>query len=224
MNVKEAVFEILRDTVDEDAYRPGLVRTPERFQEAWDFYTKGYAVDPAAILTTFDEEDCGDDMIFQASIPFYSLCEHHLAPFFGVVHFAYIPKAQFEYKWPNGSWSDKIPPGPSIAFLTQQRRITSVKIVGLSKIPRLVEVFARRLQVQERMTSQIVNAFMEHVGPRGCGCVVRARHMCIESRGIQKSGTTTATSALRGLFLENASVREEFLSFVRTADAELKAL
>jgi GTP cyclohydrolase I len=188
-----------------------LIRTPERFAEAWEFWTSGYAQDPKDVLKVFEEEAVGDGMIFQGSINFTSLCEHHICPFVGIVHIGYIPSVIVDIKYSGGDH------GVPIGF-------GKTRIVGLSKLARLVEIFARRLQVQERMTCQIADAFMEHVKPQGMGCVVRARHLCVESRGIQKYGTTTVTSALRGLFREDEGVRAEYLAFVRSADEGVKAI
>lgn len=171
-----------------ESNREGLEETPMRALKAWQFWTSGYSVDPASVLKTFaDGAENYDELVFVGAIPFYSHCEHHLAPFFGVVHIGYIP--------------DK-------------------RILGLSKFARLVEVFARRLQVQERMTQQIACALHDHLKPRAVGVCVRARHLCIESRGIQKPGTITYTQALHGLFKQDAAARSEFLRFVERSDAQ----
>ena len=207
----EVAADILLDTISLDAPWPtSWEDTPKRFGEAWKFWTSGYAQDPAAELKVFEEEGVGDGMIFQGSIPFFSLCQHHLVPFFGICHIGYIPHVEKEVV------ESRL--GPLLSG-----RMTS-SIVGLSKLPRLVEIFARRLQVQERATCQIADAFMEHVNPQGCGVVMRARHLCVESRGVQKIGTNTTTSALRGLFLNDPEVRAEFFNFVATADAGVKSL
>ena len=173
----------LINITDPDPSRPGLRDTPHRFAEAWAFWTSGYNQDPMDVLKSFEDgaEDY-DGMVFQGSIPFYSLCEHHITPFFGVAHIGYLPA------------------GP---------------IIGLSKFARIVEIFSRRLQVQERMTRQIADALMDAMKPRGVGVVLKARHFCMESRGVQKMGTSTTTSALRGIFMSDPEVREEFLAFVR---------
>lgn len=165
----------------EDPEREGLQETPQRYLKAWSTWCSGYGQDPAAILKTFaDGAEGYDTMVLQERIPFWSNCEHHLAPFFGQVHIGYMPKG---------------------------------RIVGLSKLARLVEVFARRLTVQERLGVQIADALQQHLQPLGCGVIVQARHSCMESRGIQKSGTITTTSALRGCFLDPA-MRQEFLGLV----------
>ena len=140
-------------------------------------YSSGYGKDPAEILKVFDDgAEKVDEMVLVKSIPVYSHCEHHLAPFFGVAHVGYIP---------NG------------------------KIVGLSKLSRLVDVFAKRLQVQERLTNQIADALEEHLQPLGVGVVIECRHMCMESRGIQRQGATTVTSAMRGALRNDVAARAE---------------
>ena len=167
----------------EDSQRPGLLETPRRFREAWMFHTCGYGMDPANVLKTFEDgADDYDEIILVKNIPFYSTCEHHLAPFFGTVSIAYIP---------NG------------------------KIVGLSKLPRLVEIFARRLQVQERLTTQIAGAIGKHLNPLGVAVTMTARHLCMESRGIQRQGHETITSAMHGAFRTDQSARNEFLQLVK---------
>jgi GTP cyclohydrolase I len=164
----------------DDPERDGLRETPERFLRAFEFWTSGYHQNPEDVFKTFDGNGY-DEMVTQLSIPYFSLCEHHLCPFFGMCHIGYIPN------------------GP---------------IVGLSKLARLLEVFARRLQVQEKLCSQVANALMEHLQPRGAGVVMQGRHLCLESRGVQKIGTITVTSALRGVFKDDAMVRAEFMSLV----------
>lgn len=169
--------------IGEDPSRPGLVETPKRFLGAWAEWTSGYRTDPKSVLKTFEDgAERVDEMVVVRDIPVYSQCEHHLAPFFGVAHVAYIP---------NG------------------------KIVGLSKLPRLVDVFAKRLQVQERLTNQVADALVEHLAPKGVGVVVECRHLCMESRGIRKVGSTTVTSAMRGALMSNPAARAELMSLVR---------
>lgn len=177
----EDIFVRLLQFVGEDPKREGLRETPIRMAKAWKFWTSGYAVEnPGSVLKVFSDgaERC-DQMVSVNSIPFYSNCEHHLAPFFGYAHVAYIP--------------DK-------------------KIIGLSKISRLVDIFSRRLQVQERLTSQIADTINDVANPRGVAVCLHARHMCIESRGVCRPGEVTTTSALRGLFLTSPQVRSEFYS------------
>lgn len=180
-SIHDAVTRLLQ-YVGEDPERGGLLETPTRVAKAWDHWCSGYKQSIPDLLKMFEDgAEVYNEMIVETEIPFYSHCEHHLAPFFGTVAFAYVPNK---------------------------------KIVGLSKMSRLVDAFAHRLQVQERITTQIVDAFMEHVQPKGAACIVRARHLCMESRGIRKQGVHTTTSALRGCFLD-ASVRAEFLQLVK---------
>lgn len=169
--------------IGEDPTRGGLKDTPKRYLRAWQHWAGGYKEDPAALLKCFEDgaEKC-DEMVLVKSIPVYSHCEHHLAPFFGVAHVAYIPDG---------------------------------KIVGLSKISRLVDVFARRLQVQERLTNQIADAMEQNLAPKGVAVVIECRHLCMESRGIQRQGSSTTTSAMRGVFRESAAARAEFMGLVR---------
>ena len=178
----EDIVRALLIWIGENPERPGLVDTPRRVERAWDAWTWGYEVDVATLLTTFkDGAEDVDEMITVQDIPFYSHCEHHLAPFFGTATVSYIP---------NG------------------------RIVGLSKVNRLVEVFARRLQVQERLTTQVADAIMTHLKPLGCAVSVSARHLCMESRGIKQQGHSTRTSALRGVFKNDPNTRREFLAMV----------
>jgi len=167
----------------EDPTREGLEDTPARLEKSMAFLTKGYAEDPNRILRDAQFHVDYDEMVIVKDIEMFSLCEHHLLPFFGKVHVAYIPKG---------------------------------KVVGLSKIARLVEVFARRLQVQERMTTQIADAIQEAIAPQGVGVVIEARHLCMMMRGIEKQNSSTVTSAMVGCFREKET-RTEFLSLVRPA-------
>jgi len=165
----------------EDPSREGLLNTPVRVQKSLKFLTKGYDEDPNRILLDALFHVDYDEMVIVKDIEMFSLCEHHMLPFFGKVHVAYIP---------NG------------------------KVIGLSKIPRLVEVFARRLQVQERMTRQIADAIQDAIAPQGVGVVIEARHLCMMMRGIEKQNSSTVTSAMVGCFREKET-RTEFLSLVR---------
>lgn len=168
--------------IGEDPDREGLLETPERFLKAWEEYTRGYRERPEDILKSFEDgAQSVDEMVIVRDIPVYSLCEHHLAPFFGKAYVGYVP--------------DK-------------------RILGLSKISRLVEIFARRLQVQERLTNQIADALDTHLQPLGVAVVIECRHMCMESRGVRHTGTATVTSALRGSIKTNADTRREFLSLI----------
>ena len=172
--------------------REGLKETPDRVVKAWKFWCSGYDQKPEDVLKTF--EDGGekyDQLLFQANIPIFSHCEHHLAAMFGVAHIAYIP---------NG------------------------RVVGLSKLSRLAEIFSRRLQVQERLTQQIADALMDNLQPRGVGVVLQLRHLCMESRGVQKVGTVTMSSALRGCVKDEPECRAEFMGFVNTASQGLVKL
>lgn len=179
----EDIFTRLIEFVGDDPARPGLKETPARAAKAWEYWSSGYIANPAETLKHFEDgAERYDQLVLQRSIPVYSHCEHHLAPFFGVAHIAYIPDG---------------------------------RIVGLSKISRLVDIFSRRLQVQERLTCQIADALMEHLKPKGVGVVLECRHLCMESRGVQRQGTETLTSALRGVMGE-AGARSEFLALART--------
>lgn len=166
--------------IGEDPARGGLVETPRRVARAWQFWCSGYSKDPKSVLKVFEDGAKGcDEMVLVRSIPFYSHCEHHLAPIFGTVSIAYIPDG---------------------------------KIVGLSKLSRLADVYARRLQVQERLTNQIADALDENLHPKGVGVLVKARHLCMESRGVCQQGHETVTSALRGVMKDDSKARAEFLS------------
>ena len=173
----------LLTVLGEDITRGGLQETPARVTRMWTAMTSGYGVEPADVLKVFEDGgESYDEMVLQKNIPFYSHCEHHMVPFFGVAHIAYVPAG---------------------------------KIVGLSKLSRLLEIYAHRLQVQERMTAQVVDAIMAHLQPRGAACLISARHLCMEMRGIQKQGTYTETTALRGVFMSQPETRAEFLSRIR---------
>jgi GTP cyclohydrolase I len=169
------------ELLGEDPARQGLVRTPERVETAMEWLTRGYSLTPADVIgdALFEEEH--HNMVLVRDIELYSLCEHHMLPFFGKCHVAYIP---------NG------------------------KIVGLSKLPRIVEVFARRLQVQERLTEQIAQAIDDVLQPAGVGVVIEAEHLCMMMRGVEKQNSRTITSALRGTFRDDHRTRDEFLRLV----------
>jgi GTP cyclohydrolase I len=168
--------------IGEDPDREGLLETPARFLKAWEEYTRGYREKPEEILKSFEDgAQSVDEMVIVRDIPVYSLCEHHLAPFFGRAYVGYVPDR---------------------------------RILGLSKISRLVEIYARRLQVQERLTNQIADALDTHLQPLGVAVVIECRHMCMESRGVRHTGTATVTSALRGSIKSNADTRREFLSLI----------
>jgi GTP cyclohydrolase I len=177
--------ELLRELLvrlGEDPEREGLLRTPERMQKALEHLTKGYNEDPNTILRGALFDVTYDEMVIVKDIEMFSLCEHHLLPFFGKVHVAYIP---------NG------------------------KVVGLSKIPRLVDIFARRLQVQERLTVQIAETIQNAIQPLGVGVVIEARHLCVMMRGVEKQHSSAVTSHMLGSFRSSEKTREEFLSLIR---------
>ena len=178
----EAAVRELLLAVGEDPDRPGLQDTPGRVARAYTEIFAGLWQDPYEVLTaTFDEDH--DELVLVKDIPMYSTCEHHLVPFHGVAHVAYIPGLDG-------------------------------KVTGLSKLARLVEVYARRPQVQERMTAQIADALQEVLKPRGTLVVIEAEHLCMAMRGVRKPGTTTVTSAVRGIFREKAATRAEAMSLV----------
>src|SRR5512140_197005 len=177
--------DLVRETLvrlGEDPDREGLARTPDRVQRAMQFLTKGYNEDPEVMLKSALFTVDYDEMVIVKDIEMFSLCEHHMLPFFGKVHVAYIPKG---------------------------------KVIGLSKLPRLVEIFARRLQVQERLTTDIAETLMKVVQPQGVGVVVEARHLCMMMRGVEKQHSATVTSAMLGCFRDERETREEFLSLIR---------
>jgi GTP cyclohydrolase IA len=178
--VEKNVKEILKE-IGEDVNREGLKKTPHRVAKAYEFLTQGYNKKIKDVLNGAVFEEKYDEMVIVKDIDFYSMCEHHLLPFFGKVHVAYIP---------NG------------------------KIVGLSKIPRIVDVFARRIQIQERMTQEIADTIQEYLNPRGVGVVVEAFHMCVAMRGVQKQNSTTTTSAMHGIFKSDPRTRSEFLTLI----------
>jgi GTP cyclohydrolase I len=185
LRYRELVREQLQ-ALGEDPARDGLRRTPERVEKAMQWLTRGYDLSVEEVIrgAIFDENH--HNMVIVKDIEMYSLCEHHLLPFFGKVHVAYIP---------NG------------------------RIVGLSKIPRVVEVFARRLQVQERLTEQVANALMEVLEPQGVGVVIEAAHLCMMMRGVEKQNSRTITSAMKGVFLDDLRTREEFLRLLHPSTA-----
>jgi len=177
--VVSTLIRQIENVPDSEDVRGGLEETPDRVAKAWAFWMSGYGQDPAAILKTFEDGAEGvDEMVVVKDIPFYSHCEHHMAPIFGTATIGYLP---------------------------------SNKIVGLSKLSRLVNVYARRLQVQERLTCQVADALMTHLQPVGVGVVIKARHMCMESRGVCQQGHHTITSALRGVMKDEPGARSEFL-------------
>jgi GTP cyclohydrolase IA len=177
----EIIIKNLLSEIGEDPKRQGLLNTPKRVAKAYEFLTSGYSKDIEKVLNNAIFDEKYDEMVVVKDIDFYSLCEHHMLPFFGKVHVAYIP---------NG------------------------KIVGLSKIPRIVDVFARRLQVQERMTQQIADTIDKYLQPKGVAVVSEARHMCMMMRGVEKQNSSATSSAVNGLFKTDARTRMEFLNLI----------
>ena len=178
----QELYRELLVRIGEDPTRDGLLDTPERMERSMAFLTRGYEMDPKSVLhdALFDVEY--DEMVIVKDVEFFSMCEHHLLPFFGKAQVAYVP---------NG------------------------KVIGLSKVPRLVDVFARRLQVQERLTTQIADAIMDAIEPQGVAVILEAQHLCMMMRGVEKQHSETVTSAMRGVFKEQMQTRNEFLSLVR---------
>lgn len=177
-----AVGTIL-EQIGENPARQGLLKTPERVAKAYDFLTQGYHQDPEEVLRSAIFDESYSEMVLVKDIEVYSLCEHHMLPFFGKAHVAYIP---------NG------------------------KIVGLSKIPRVVDVFARRLQVQERLTIEIRDCIEKTLNPAGVAVVIECQHLCMQMRGVQKQNSHTTTSAFSGVFLESDKTRKEFINLIGT--------
>lgn len=178
----EELYRELLVRLGEDPTRGGLLDTPKRMEKSMAFLTRGYQMDVQTVLhgALFDVEY--DEMVIVKDVEFFSMCEHHLLPFFGKAHVAYVPKE---------------------------------KVIGLSKIPRLVDVFARRLQVQERLTTDIADAIAEAIDPQGVAVILEAQHLCMMMRGVEKQHSQTVTSAMRGVFKEQLQTRNEFLSLVR---------
>jgi GTP cyclohydrolase I len=166
----------------EDPEREGLVRTPARVHKALEFLTRGYSEDPESMLKKALFTVTYDEMVIVKDVEMFSLCEHHMLPFFGKVHVAYIP---------NG------------------------RVIGLSKIPRLIEIFSRRLQIQERLTTQIAETIQKVIQPQGVGVVIEARHLCMMMRGVEKQHSAAVTSSMLGCFRDEQETRQEFLSLIR---------
>jgi len=179
--MEDAVRKIL-EHIGEDTSRQGLERTPERVRRTFEFLTSGYGKTPAEIVNGAIFEDPADEMIAVCNIEMHSLCEHHLLPFAGKAHVAYLPKG---------------------------------KIIGLSKIPRIVDIYARRLQVQERLTTQIAEAVMDVLHPQGVGVVIEADHFCMRMRGVEKQSSYAVTSCMLGGFRSDPRTRAEFLNLVQ---------
>ena len=177
----EVITKQLLEEIGEDPNRAGLLKTPSRVSKAWSFFSKGYKQDLNRIINDAIFEEDAKDMVIVRDIEFFSLCEHHLIPFFGKAHVGYIP---------NG------------------------KVIGLSKIPRIIDMFSRRLQVQERLTHQIADAINSVLNPKGVSVVMEGRHMCMQMRGVEKQNSFTSTSAMSGQFKKSAETRSEFLSII----------
>ena len=176
--------ELLRELIvrlGEDPERDGLTRTPERMQRSLEYLTKGYREAPEKLLKGALFNVDYDEMVIVKDIEMFSLCEHHLLPFFGKVHVAYIPKG---------------------------------RVIGLSKLPRLIDIFARRLQVQERLTTQIAETIQRAIEPQGVGVVIEARHLCMMMRGVEKQHSSAVTSSMLGAFREEKETRDEFLALI----------
>ena len=182
MNDLEGLVESLLKKIGEDPSRPGLLRTPDRVARALEFLTQGYQQDPKQILNGAVFDETYNEMLIVKDIDFYSLCEHHLLPFFGRAHIAYVPDG---------------------------------RIVGLSKLPRLVDMFARRLQVQERLTNEIAAEIERVLKPRGVAVVLEAQHLCMMMRGVQKQNSYAITSAMLGEFGYDEKTRSEFMQLIR---------
>jgi GTP cyclohydrolase I len=177
----EEITKQLLEEIGEDPNREGLIKTPNRVSKAWEFFSKGYKENLDIIINGAIFEEDARDMVIVRDIEFFSLCEHHLIPFFGKAHVGYIP---------NG------------------------KVIGLSKIPRIIDMFSRRLQVQERLTHQIADAINSVLNPKGVSVVMEGRHMCMQMRGVEKQNSFTSTSAMSGQFRKSAETRSEFLSII----------
>jgi GTP cyclohydrolase IA len=180
--MEQLITDLLKE-IGEDPGREGLLKTPERVASAYEFLTRGYHLDIKDVLNEAIFTEKYDEMVIVKNIDFYSMCEHHMLPFYGKVHVAYIP---------NG------------------------KIIGLSKIPRIVDVFSRRLQVQERMTQQIADTIEEYIQPEGVAVVSEAFHMCMMMRGVEKQNSSATASAMLGVFKEDSKTRNEFINLIGT--------
>ncbi len=175
------ITKILLEEIGEESSREGLIKTPERVAKAWDFFSQGYDANVQDIVNgAIFEEECSE-MVVVRDIEFFSMCEHHMIPFFGRCHVGYLPNKH---------------------------------IIGLSKIPRIVDAFSQRLQVQERLTSQIAETLMDILSPIGVGVVMEGRHLCMQMRGVEKQNSFATTSAMLGQFRDSAETRSEFLSII----------
>jgi GTP cyclohydrolase I len=178
----QELYRELLVRIGEDPTRDGLLDTPERMEKSMAFLTRGYSMDVKTVLHDALFEVDYDEMVIVKDVEFFSMCEHHLLPFFGKAHIAYVPHG---------------------------------RVIGLSKVPRVVDVFARRLQVQERLTTEIADAIAEAIEPQGVAVILEAQHLCMMMRGVEKQHSATVTSAMRGVFKTQLQTRNEFLSLVR---------
>lgn len=181
--IEQQVYQLIK-YIGEDPQRDGLLDTPSRVIKSYSEIFSGYGKDPKELFTVF-ENDRYDQMVIVKDIELYSMCEHHMLPFYGKAHVAYIPDGG--------------------------------KIVGISKLARLVDLYARRLQVQERIGDQVTEAIMTHLKPKGAACVIEAAHMCMQMRGVAKQHSLTVTSSLTGVFMDDKAVKTEFLSLIKKA-------
>ena len=179
----EEITKSLLESIGEDPNREGLLKTPQRVAKSWEFLSKGYDEDLDTLINNAIFEESAKDMVIVKNIEFYSLCEHHLIPFHGKVHVAYIPDG---------------------------------KIIGLSKIPRIIDHYSKRLQVQERLTNQIANTLQDILQPKGVAVVMEGKHFCMLMRGVQKQNSIATTSAMLGSFREKDTTRNEFLNLIQT--------
>jgi GTP cyclohydrolase I len=178
----QEITKLLLSEIGEDPTREGLINTPERVAKAWDFFSQGYRTNVQEIVNgAIFEEDCSE-MVVVRDIEFFSMCEHHMIPFFGRCHVGYLPNK---------------------------------KIIGLSKIPRIVDAFSQRLQVQERLTNQIAETLLDILDPIGVGVIMEGRHLCMQMRGVEKQNSFATTSSMLGQFRESPETRSEFLSIIR---------
>ena len=179
----EQITKSLLESIGEDPNREGLLKTPQRVAKSWEFLSKGYDEDLDTLINNAIFEESAKDMVIVKNIEFYSLCEHHLIPFHGKAHVAYIPDG---------------------------------KIIGLSKIPRIIDHYSKRLQVQERLTNQIANTLQDILQPKGVAVVMEGKHFCMLMRGVQKQNSIATTSAMLGSFREKETTRNEFLNLIQT--------
>jgi GTP cyclohydrolase I len=167
--------------IGENVDREGLLNTPERVVRSWNEIYSGYGVDPESVFTTFEAEGC-DDIVLLKDCEIYSMCEHHMLPFFGKIHIAYIPNE---------------------------------RVIGISKLARLAEIFSRRLQIQERIGTQVTEALVKYLQPKGAACVIECEHMCMRMRGVNKQNSIMVTSSMTGVFRENIAARQELMSLIK---------